>query len=118
MIRWVSIVEVVQQADRRTELEVKIKTLEEERTRLQSEIAKMKEMLATAVLEKKAKELEGEVAQLRTVKTKLEEQMSNKPANDSNKPTVNTGQPASTQKQQSSQNPPIRYGTWSKLPLT
>lgn len=107
-----------QPTSRRAGLEAKIKALEEEKAYLQREVARIKEMLTTAALEKKARVLEGEVAQLKSVKTKLEEQLSSNPQPAAEGPAANTTQARPVQKQPSGQNPPVRYGTWSKLPLS
>ena len=104
------------QSGRRIELEAKIKSLEEEKTKLQSEIVNIKEMLATASLEKKAKDLETEVTQLKAVKSNLENQNQGKPASDNSKQptTIQTVQ----QVKQSGTIQPVRYGTYSKLSLS
>jgi len=104
------------QSGRRIELEIKIKSLEEEKTKLQSEIVNIKEMLATASLEKKAKELESEVTQLKIVKSNLENQNQSKSATDNSKQstTIQTTQQA----KQPGTIQPVRYGTYSKLSLS
>ena len=104
------------QSGRRIELEAKIKSLEEEKTKLQSEIVNIKEMLATASLEKKAKDLETEVTQLKSVKSNLENQNQGKNASDNSKQptTIQTVQ----QVKQSGTIQPVRYGTYSKLSLS
>ncbi len=59
--------------DRKTELEEKIGSLETERNSLLSEIATLKEKIATLELEKTVNTLESEVEALRTEKAVLEE---------------------------------------------
>lgn len=93
------------QNNRKAELEAKILNLEETKSKLQQDIAKIQESLTNAVLEKKAKSLEGEINNLRNVKDKLTNNTSNQ------KEIINTT------KQVTSSNSPIRYGTWSKLPV-
>lgn len=108
-----------QQTSRRVELEAKIKALEEAKAQLQRDIAGIKEMLTTAALERKARVLEGEVAHLRSVKGKLKDQLPNNPRPNPNRSTTKAGQARPGQKQSSGQQrPPVRYGTWSKLPLS
>jgi chromosome segregation ATPase len=62
-----------QYADRKTELEAKIRSLESEKTFLVSDIAALKERVAELELEKQANSLQGEVDALRTEKAVLEE---------------------------------------------
>jgi len=62
-----------QYADRKTELEAKIRSLESERSFLVSDIAALKERVAELELEKQANALQGEVDALRTEKAVLEE---------------------------------------------
>lgn len=107
-----------QQTSMRAMLEAKIKVLEAEKNHLQQDIARVKEMLTTVALENKAHALEGEVAQLRSVKVKLKEQLPNSPRPTTNRPKENTRQARPEKKQQISQQSPVRYGTWSKLPLS
>lgn len=103
---------------RRAELEARIKRLEGEKVQLQREIAKIKEMLTTSVLEKRAKTLEGEVAQLKSVKVKLQAQMAQRPNPVAEKPAqTSAAQTKPAQDPPSGQRSPVRYGTWSKLPL-
>lgn len=64
---------VVEYADKKAELEQRIKSLEAEKTSLLSEIAEIKEKLAQMELEKSAKALQSEVEALRTEKAALEE---------------------------------------------
>ncbi len=64
---------VTEYADRKTELEGKIGSLEAERNSLLSDIASLKERIATLELERTANSLEGEVDALRTEKAVLEE---------------------------------------------
>ena len=64
---------VTEYADRKTELEGKIGSLETERNSLLSDIASLKERIATLELERMANTLEGEVDALRTEKAVLEE---------------------------------------------
>lgn len=59
----------------RAEWETKIKRLEEEKTSLQREIARIKEDISVADLEKKFAALEDEVMLLRTTKLGLEKQL-------------------------------------------
>ncbi len=106
-----------QPVSRRVELDARIKKLEEEKANLQQEVARIKELLATAALEKKAKVLEDEVAQLKTVKGKLEEQMMQQMKPAAEKPAQAAEAPKAVQNVSSSQGSPVRYGTWSKLPL-
>jgi len=56
------------QINRKDDLEAKIRNLELTKSHLQHDIAKIQESIATAGLEKKAKNLEGEINSLRTVK--------------------------------------------------
>lgn len=93
------------QSNRKAELEEKIRVLEDTKAKLQQDIAKIQETLTTAVLEKKAKGLEGEINNLRNIKMKLTE-----------KPVAKE-EDIITKKQVTSPNSPIRYGTWSKLPV-
>jgi predicted nuclease with TOPRIM domain len=105
------------QTNRKTELANKIKILEEEKVHLQREIVRLKEMLTTSQLEKKAKQLESEVSQLRTLKGRLQNKMPNKSETDSATVTVpNLKQPAV--RQTDNQNSPVKYGTWSKLQVS
>lgn len=109
-----------QPVNRRVELESRVKKLEEEKASLQQEVARIKDLIATATLEKKAKVLEDEVAQLKTVKSKLEEQMVQqqvKPAAEKPVQAVEAAKPVQSQNVSSGQSSPVRYGTWSKLPL-
>lgn len=108
-----------QPVNRRVELESRIKKLEEEKASLQQEVARIKDLIATATLEKKAKVLEDEVAQLKTVKGKLEEQMMQqvKPAAEKPVQAADAAKPVQSQSVSSGQSSPVRYGTWSKLPL-
>ena len=62
-----------QYADRKTELEAKIRSLESERSFLVSDITTLKERVAELELEKQANSLQGEVDALRTEKAVLEE---------------------------------------------
>lgn len=64
---------VTEYADQRTELEEKIRSLEAEKTSLLSDVASLKERIATFELEKSVDALEGEVQALRTEKAVLEE---------------------------------------------
>ena len=64
---------VTEYADRKTELEGKIGSLEAERNSLLGDIASLKERIATLELERTANSLEGEVDALRTEKAVLEE---------------------------------------------
>jgi peptidoglycan hydrolase CwlO-like protein len=106
-----------QPVSRRVELETRIKDLEEEKMYLQQEVSRMKEQLATVALEKKAKVLENEVTQLKTVKGRLQEQMAQQSKPVVTKPVQSAETAKPTQNASSSQNSPVRYGTWSKLPL-
>ncbi len=107
-----------QQTGRRAGLEARIKALEGEKIRLQRDIGGIKEMLTTAALEKKARVLEGEVAHLKSVKGRLVNQLPNNPRPNSNPSTPKTSQARRVQKQADNQQQPVRYGTWSKLPLS
>ncbi len=102
---------VSQESNRKRELDMKIKMLEQEKINLQKDIARIKDMLTTAALEKKANMLEKEVATLKSVKVKLEQQIPNNPPlkPQSQKPTQNR----MVEKESL-----VRYGSWSKLPLT
>ena len=64
---------VTQFADKKTELEARIRSLESERTFLISDIASLKERVAELELEKQANSLQSEVDALRTEKAILEE---------------------------------------------
>ena len=105
------------QINRKDALESKIRNLELTKSHLQHDIAKIQETLATAGLEKKAKNLEGEINSLRTVKSNLEKKVKSK--NFQQRKTISSisidkDVPKKTQRQQS----PVRYGTWSKLPVS
>jgi chromosome segregation ATPase len=106
-----------QPISRRAELEGRIKKFEEEKVQLQREIARIKEMLTTSVLEKRAKTLEGEVAQLKSVKVRLEAQMAQRPKPVVERPAQTSAATKPAQDPPSGQRSPVRYGTWSKLPL-
>jgi peptidoglycan hydrolase CwlO-like protein len=62
-----------QYADRKMELEAKIRSLESEKSFLVSDIATLKERVTELELEKQASSLQGEVDALRTEKAVLEE---------------------------------------------
>jgi chromosome segregation ATPase len=62
-----------QYADRKMELEAKIRSLESERSFLVTDIATLKEKVTELELEKQANSLQGEVDALRTEKAVLEE---------------------------------------------
>jgi len=64
---------VAQYADRKTELEEKIRSLEAERNFLVSDIAALKEKVTELELERQANSLKSEVEALRTEKAVLEE---------------------------------------------
>lgn len=64
---------VTQFADRKTELEEKIRSLEAEKADLLSGIASLKEKIAAYELEKTVATLESEVQSLRTEKAVLDE---------------------------------------------
>lgn len=64
---------VTEYVDQKTELEEKIKSLEAERASLFSDIAALKDKIATFELQKTAETLENEVESLRTEKAVLEE---------------------------------------------
>lgn len=64
---------VTEYADQRTELEEKIRSLEAEKASMLSDVASLKEKIATYELDKSAKALESEVEALRTEKAVLEE---------------------------------------------
>ena len=64
---------VTEYADRKTELERKIGSLETERNSLLGDIVTLKERISTLELEKAVNTLEGEVQALRTEKAVLEE---------------------------------------------
>lgn len=71
--------------------ESKIKGLEDERSNLQQEISKIRDLLAVADLEKKFRALEEEVLQLRSTKIDLEGQLVEHP-----KATTTAATPATT----------------------
>lgn len=64
---------VSEYADQRTELEEKIRSLEAEKASFLSDIASLKEKIATFELAKSSKALDSEVQALRTEKAVLEE---------------------------------------------
>jgi uncharacterized coiled-coil protein SlyX len=64
---------VAQYADRKTELEARIRALEAEKTFLISDIAGLKEKVTELELERQATSLTSEVEALRTEKAVLEE---------------------------------------------
>lgn len=66
---------ITEYADHRAELEVRIRSLESEQTTLLSDIASLKERLATLELERHATSLSNEVEALRTEKAVLEEKV-------------------------------------------
>ncbi len=66
---------VTELLDRKTELEGRIRGLEEERASLMNDIATLKERLTTLELERHASSLAGEVEALRTEKAVLEEKV-------------------------------------------
>ena len=66
---------VTELLDRKTELEGRIRALEEERTSLINDVATLKERLTTLELERHANALAGEVEALRTEKAVLEEKV-------------------------------------------
>ncbi len=66
---------ITEYADHRAELEERIRSLESEQTTLLTEIAALKEKLATLELERHANSLSNEVEALRTEKAVLEEKV-------------------------------------------
>jgi regulator of replication initiation timing len=64
---------VTEYADKKAELEQRIKSLEAEKTSLLSDITAIKERLAEMELERSANALQSEVEALRTEKAALEE---------------------------------------------
>ena len=66
---------VTQYADRRSELEEHVRTLEAEQASLIGEISALKERLTTLELERHASSLSSEVEALRTEKAVLEEKI-------------------------------------------
>jgi len=66
---------VTEYVDHRAELEERIRSLESEQTTLVTEIASLKERLATLELERHAASLSNEVEALRTEKAVLEEKI-------------------------------------------
>lgn len=103
--------------NRKTELANRIKLLEEEKVNLQREIVRLKEMLTTSELEKKAKQLESEVSQLRTLKGRLQDKIPQKDETVNKTVTVqNLNSPSITRT--NNQNSPIKYGTWSKIQVS
>ena len=105
------------QINRKDDLEAKIRNLELTKSHLQHDIAKIQETLATAGLEKKAKNLEGEINNLRTVKTRLEKKVKSSHSQQE-KTKLSTSKDVDVQKKDKRQQSPIRYGTWSKLPVS
>jgi chromosome segregation ATPase len=67
---------VAQYADKKTELETKIRSLESERAFLISDISALKEKVTELELERQANSLQSEVDALRTEKAVLEEKAS------------------------------------------
>ena len=67
---------ITEYVDHRAELEGRIRSLESEQTILLTEIANLKEKLATLELERHAATLTNEVEALRTEKAVLEERIS------------------------------------------
>jgi chromosome segregation ATPase len=105
------------QINRKDDLEAKIRNLELTKSHLQHDIAKIQESIATAGLEKKAKNLEGEINSLRTVKIRLEKKM--KTSNlQQGKTNSSISKDANVQKKSQKQQSPVRYGTWSRLPIS
>ena len=98
-------------------LEAKIKNLELTKSHLQHDIAKIQETLATVGLEKKAKNLEGEINNLRTVKTRLEKKVKSSDLQQE-KTNSSVSNNSDVQKNAQRQQSPVRYGTWSKLPVS
>lgn len=86
-------------AERKQELEERIKAFEAEKTRLTAEVAALKEKLETLQLQRKANTLEGEVAALRAEKTTLEEEVAHYTSQE--QPTVETAAPEAPQIQAS-----------------
>jgi predicted nucleic acid-binding Zn-ribbon protein len=66
---------ITEYADRRTELEERIRSLESEQSTLLTEITGLKEKLTTLELERHATSLANEVEALRTEKAVLEEKI-------------------------------------------
>jgi len=66
---------VTEYADRKAELEERIKSLEAEKTLLLTEISALKEKAATLELERAASALESEVEMLKNEKAALEEKV-------------------------------------------
>ena len=67
---------ITEYVDHRSELEGRIRSLESEQTTLLTEIASLKDKLATLELERHAASLSNEVEALRTEKAVLEEKIS------------------------------------------
>lgn len=80
-------------AERKRELEDRIKAFEAEKARLTTEIAALKEKLEALQLQRKANTLEGEVSALRAEKTTLEEEVAHYTSQE--QPTVETASVAS-----------------------
>tara|TARA_B100001971_G_C18017078_1_gene445391 strand:- start:126 stop:452 length:327 start_codon:yes stop_codon:yes gene_type:complete len=102
------------QINRKDALEAKIRNLEETKSHLQHDIARIQETLATAGLKKKAQNLESEIDSLRIVKLKLQKKIK---SNDLQQRKVNSSTSKESEKSQRQQSP-VRYGTWSKLPVS
>jgi len=98
------------------DLKARIRTLEETKSHLQHDIAKIQETLANTILEKKAQGLEGEIENLRIVKMRLQKKTKN---NNSIHGKASSKKAKEVVKQKKlSQQSPVRYGTWSKLPVS
>lgn len=98
------------------DLKARIRTLEETKSHLQHDIAKIQETLANTILEKKAQGLEGEIENLRIVKMRLQKKTKNNNSihgEDSSKKAKEV-----VKQKKLSQQSPVRYGTWSKLPVS
>tara|TARA_B100001971_G_C18052714_1_gene463708 strand:+ start:430 stop:765 length:336 start_codon:yes stop_codon:yes gene_type:complete len=98
-------------------LKAKIRDLEETKSHLQHDIAKIQETLANTILEKKAQGLEGEIDNLEKVKMRLQKKIKNNNL-PRGKTSLNTTKETNAQKKPQSQHSPVRYGTWSKLPVS
>ena len=96
-------------------LKAKIRDLEETKSHLQHDIAKIQETLANTILEKKAQGLEGEIENLKIVKTRLQKKIKNNNSIHGKASSKNAKEDIKQKKLR--QQSPVRYGTWSKLPV-
>ena len=98
------------------DLKARIRTLEETKSHLQHDIAKIQETLANTILEKKAQGLEGEIENLRIVKMRLQKKTKNNNSIHGKASSKNAKEDIKQKKLR--QQSPVRYGTWSKLPVS